>query len=469
MSSGLDLDRSNLDTALGSLDNRLRVNLANIIEHPAVIGRGGFSSVTVGDLTEEGISLYGNLSAGKVEIKRLFSDSNKDLRVAFRLIREVKIWEKVDHHNILKLLGFHLSPNLDVALIICPWEPRGSINKYIGDAKPNVLERLGLLLGVAAGLTYLHRFEPAVCHGDIKGDNVLVDHRGQALLCDFGLAKLVEDGHSGLSTSSNFHGSVRWCSPELFHDSPRSLASDIWAFGCVVIEVIYECTPYKHIRSNASVMLQALNRGLPAQPNNLLLPEYLRQKPIINLWDLLEECWKFKSSDRADAKRCTDSIRIAYYVSQTPQQIEIGSIAASAPEETAEVVVGASDPPSGLLLDTVQRSRWSRRTQGLTPGERLNVAIEVDPLVTTDDEQDEYIVEDVIDSQWYRSRFRYLVKWEGYDISESTWTYLEDMGNAQQLIDIFHRTNPDAPHPQRPSRPTLYSTSRSRAKRGKFS
>ncbi|KAG8984883.1 hypothetical protein FRB93_006180 [Tulasnella sp. JGI-2019a] len=357
MSSKLDLDRRNLDSALDSLDARLRVNLANIIEHPAVMGRGGFSSVTVGDLTEEGIALYGSLSAGKVAIKRLFSDSSKDLRVAFRLIREVKIWERANHSNILKLLGFHLSPSLEEALIVCPWEPRGNVNKYIADTKPDMVERLSLLLDIAQGLAYLHEFQPPVCHGDIKGDNILVNHIGKALLCDFGLAKLVEAGHSGLSTSSNFHGSVRWCSPELFHDSPRTLASDIWAYGCVVIEIIYECTPYPHIRSNASVMLQALNRGLPAQSDDLPLPEYLRQKPTTNFWDLLKECWEFESSERANAKRCIDSI---HSIRVTDYQIDIASVVTSELGATAEVDAAAiNDRDSQLLLapDLNQRQK----------------------------------------------------------------------------------------------------------------
>ncbi|KAG8984880.1 hypothetical protein FRB93_006177 [Tulasnella sp. JGI-2019a] len=168
MISTLELDRRNLDAALDSLDARLRVDLKNIIEHPAVMGRGGFSSVTIGDLTEEEIALYGNLSAGKVAIKRLFSDSSRDLRVTFRLVREVKIWERLDHPNILQLLGFHLSPTLDIALIVCLWEPRSSINRHIMDTKPNLLAQLHLLSDVAEGLAYLHAFELAVSHGDIN-------------------------------------------------------------------------------------------------------------------------------------------------------------------------------------------------------------------------------------------------------------------------------------------------------------
>ncbi|KAG9027057.1 hypothetical protein FRB95_008158 [Tulasnella sp. JGI-2019a] len=308
MSSELNLDQRDLEAALDAINPRLRVNLVNIIEDPAVIRRGGFGIITVGQLTEEGISLYGNITTGKVAIKRLFSDPGKDLRVAFRLIREVKIWESLDHPNILKLLGFYLSSSLDEALIICPWEPCGSINKYIADAKPDMLERLRLLSDVAEGLGYLHGFQPAMCHGDIKGDNVLVSHSRRALLCDFGLAKLV-DGHTGLSTSSKIYGSLRWCSPELFYDSPRTSESDIWAYGCFVIEVIYECKPYPYIQNDMAVMVQIIHHMLPAQPENV------PQQSVVNLWELLERCWQIEPSKRASAKKCTNSLRIARKIS----------------------------------------------------------------------------------------------------------------------------------------------------------
>ncbi|KAG8992850.1 hypothetical protein FRB93_002172 [Tulasnella sp. JGI-2019a] len=303
MAAKVKLDRKNLDTELASLDPKLRVKRRNIIETSEVIGHGGFGSVTVGTLTAEGISLYGNLNGGKVAVKKLFTDPSKDLRVATRLIREVKIWAQLDHPKILKFIGFYLSPNMDEALIICPWEPRGSINKYIIDTKPDVLKRLSLLSDVTEGLAYLHASK--VCHGDIKGDNVLVNHRDQALLCDFGLAKIEGVKKSALTTSTGFKGSVRWCSPELFDDKPRTKASDMWAFGCLVVEVIYESIPYPQAQSNNTVVSRVAKGELPAQSKNL------RQQSGMDLWDLLDECWQSEPLKRPSAEKCGNSLRIA--------------------------------------------------------------------------------------------------------------------------------------------------------------
>lgn len=79
--------------------------------------------------------------------------------------------------------------------------------------------------------------------------NVLIYvEKGQpsARLCDFGLSKITEGGPSGLTTSSfNRKGTLRWFSPELMCDAPkRNLMSDVWAWGCIVLEV--------HIRYDSS-------------------------------------------------------------------------------------------------------------------------------------------------------------------------------------------------------------------------
>jgi serine/threonine protein kinase len=76
-----------------------------------------------------------------------------------------------------------------------------------------------------------------VIHGDIKGTNVLVDSQGCPKLCDFGLAKTLEENPSGLTTAEVFVGSTRWLAVELLSENSRTRQSDIWAFGHLIIEV----------------------------------------------------------------------------------------------------------------------------------------------------------------------------------------------------------------------------------------
>ena len=75
-----------------------------------------------------------------------------------------------------------------------------------------------------------------VLHRDIKAANVLLDTEGHAHLCDFGLAKCVENNNQGPKRS--FAGTVEYMAPELLRkgDEAPSPALDWWALGVLLVE-----------------------------------------------------------------------------------------------------------------------------------------------------------------------------------------------------------------------------------------
>ncbi|KAG9023989.1 hypothetical protein FRB95_012222 [Tulasnella sp. JGI-2019a] len=201
---------------------RYRISLEDLeIDDGRVIGRGGF-----------GVVLQGTYSRyhSAVAVKRLRSDETQDIRVAKRLVREMKAWSKLQHPNILPLIGFYLSTNLELALIVCPLLPDGNMALYLQKENPSSLEQLRLALDTICAIEYLHSLNPPVVHGDIKGLNILLNAEKRAVLCDFGLVVGADEVQSGLTTSSKEHkGSVRYCSPELVMDQARWPPSDMWA------------------------------------------------------------------------------------------------------------------------------------------------------------------------------------------------------------------------------------------------
>lgn len=68
-----------------------------------------------------------------------------------------------------------------------------------------------------------------------------MDGLGNAMLGDFGLATVLKNEPSGLTTDADdgavFKGSVRYSSPEVLDGEEKSIASDIWAWGCLLLEV----------------------------------------------------------------------------------------------------------------------------------------------------------------------------------------------------------------------------------------
>ncbi|KIO30433.1 hypothetical protein M407DRAFT_224396, partial [Tulasnella calospora MUT 4182] len=143
----------------------------------------------------------------------------------------------------------------------------GNITEYMKRTQAGVKARLRFVRGITLGMAYLHSCDPPICHGDLKPANVLISDKLDAVLCDFGLATFVENSGdpSGLTTSRSIKGSLRYMSPELFHDdeAKHTLESDIWAWACTIFETITDCIPYANSRSDGSLMVAVLQGASP--------------------------------------------------------------------------------------------------------------------------------------------------------------------------------------------------------------
>ncbi|CAE7848927.1 KIC1 [Symbiodinium sp. KB8] len=87
--------------------------------------------------------------------------------------------------------------------------------------------------------------------------NVIMDFELNAKLCDFGLTQSMEKTH--ISRRDNEGGSPRYMAPELF-DSRGKITEkvDIWALGCLIVEVISSRLPHEECTSIQQVMRKTL-------------------------------------------------------------------------------------------------------------------------------------------------------------------------------------------------------------------
>ncbi|KIO29608.1 hypothetical protein M407DRAFT_227403 [Tulasnella calospora MUT 4182] len=217
-------------------------------------------------------------------------------RIAVRLAREIRVWSSLHHPNVLPLLGFFLSDDRDIAWLVSSYQPHGNVTQYIRKVNPGVGRRLGLLADAAQGLSYLHSLDPPICHGDIKAANVLVTDELIAVICDFGLSRAVQEEYSGLTTSRTLKGSLRHLSPELLDEDPvHTLASDIWAWGCLALEIMTEYIPYANAKSEQGIILAIARGRLPADISELHLPH--------NITTALTLCWNVKPNSRPSMER----------------------------------------------------------------------------------------------------------------------------------------------------------------------
>ncbi|KAJ7286749.1 kinase-like domain-containing protein [Mycena rebaudengoi] len=150
-----------------------------------------------------------------------------------------------------------------------------------------------LLSEIAQGLEYLHSRE--IVHGDLRGANILINAEWSACLADFDLTSFSDATTTALS--SNRAGSVRWMAPELLdpghfdhNQFSRTPASDVYAFGCVCLELYTGRPPFTEISEPAAI-LRVIDDGRSLKPSG---------DPAISedLWHFLSECWTEDSAAR---------------------------------------------------------------------------------------------------------------------------------------------------------------------------
>lgn len=105
---------------------------------------------------------------------------------------------------------------------------------------------------------YMHR--RGVIHRDLKPENVLLDDKMHVKITDFGTAKIIDESKPGLagspgfqpdtpaseaSRASSFVGTAEYVSPELLTDKNACKASDLWAFGCIIYQLLAGRPPFK--------------------------------------------------------------------------------------------------------------------------------------------------------------------------------------------------------------------------------
>ncbi|KAG8921414.1 hypothetical protein FRC02_000248 [Tulasnella sp. 418] len=216
-----------------------------------------------------------------------------------RFLREVAVWRDLHHPNIVPLLGYALDSRGTLGLV-SPWYPNGNVADYLRSTPSSSTQRASINLiylqmrDIANGLAYLHSI-PMV-HGDLKATNVFVTEGCRASLGDFGMSRILDEALHvhGLTTSQAYTGgTVRYMAPELVIENPKSSASDIWAFGCLVMQIATGTDPYNE-QQNTFGVLRAILDGVPPMTNH-------GEQIGTILWDSLQKCWSMEPANRPTA------------------------------------------------------------------------------------------------------------------------------------------------------------------------
>ncbi|KAK4261343.1 hypothetical protein QN277_004355 [Acacia crassicarpa] len=193
-----------------------------------ILGRGGFGIVYKGRFNDGSV----------VAVKRLKDYNAGGGEIQFQT--EVETISLAVHRNLLRLCGFCSTEN--ERLLVYPYMPNGSVASRLKDhihGRPALdwVRRKRIALGTARGLVYLHeQCDPKIIHRDVKAANILLDEDFEAVVGDFGLAKLLDHRESHVTTA--VRGTVGHIAPEYLSTGQSSEKTDVFGFGILLLELI---------------------------------------------------------------------------------------------------------------------------------------------------------------------------------------------------------------------------------------
>jgi len=192
------------------------------------LGRGKFGQVY---LAREKQSQY------IVALKVLFKKQLQKAGVEHQLRREIEIQSHLRHKNILRLYGYFYDSKR--VYLILEYAAQGELYKKLQKCKNFSEEQTAkYIASLAAALKYCHGKH--VIHRDIKPENLLIDHKGDLKIADFGWSV-----HAPNSRRTTMCGTLDYLAPEMIEGKEHDSAVDIWSLGVLCYEFLVGHPPFE--------------------------------------------------------------------------------------------------------------------------------------------------------------------------------------------------------------------------------
>ncbi|KAJ4449660.1 Tyrosine-protein kinase Src64B [Periplaneta americana] len=195
-------------------------------------------------------------------------------------LQEASIMKKFRHDRLVAL--YAVCSKEEPIYIVQEYMCNGSLLEFLrnGDGRHLQFPDLVYIAAqVASGMEYLEGKQ--LIHRDLAARNVLIGENNIAKICDFGLARVIEDDEYCPRQGSRFP--VKWTAPEAIVYGRFSIKSDVWSYGILLMELYtYGQVPYPGMHGRE--VIEQVERGyrMP-KPASHLIPDAI--------YRLMLQCW----------------------------------------------------------------------------------------------------------------------------------------------------------------------------------
>jgi tetratricopeptide (TPR) repeat protein len=227
----------------------------------ARIGEGGMGVVYLGEREDE--------FRQRVAIK-LVRFAAESPEIAARLRVERQTLAAISHPNIVALLDGGTTED-GLPYLVMEYIEGRPIDEYCAANSLDLVGRLHLFLRVCAAVDYAHRH--LIIHCDLKPTNILVTADGTPKLLDFGIAKLLapqSEAGAFMTVGAQRPFTPKYASPEQFMGKPLTTASDVYALGMILYQLLTGQSPYRFQTHSDAEMISAACMQEPRRPSAAL-------------------------------------------------------------------------------------------------------------------------------------------------------------------------------------------------------
>ncbi|MGE5304793.1 MAG: protein kinase domain-containing protein [Alphaproteobacteria bacterium] len=265
------------------------------------LGEGGMGTVYLA----EQIAINRN-----VALKILHPDYANDPEFVKRFRQEARLAASLSHHNIVTIFDFDQGDDGSL-YIVMEYVAGTSLSTVIKNGLLDVPTAVRLAIQIAEGLRAAHA--AGVIHRDIKPENIMVLPGDEIKLMDFGIARLSNvEGATRLTRSGMIVGTPTYMAPEQIEGGEVGEATDIYAFGVLLYEMLSGHVPFsaptpgavliKHLTETA-LPLRKLRNDVPAALEKIVKQALekepgRRQRSMGEVVDLLAKAQSVTAAER---------------------------------------------------------------------------------------------------------------------------------------------------------------------------
>ncbi|XP_054976954.1 discoidin domain-containing receptor 2 isoform X2 [Sorex araneus] len=233
-----------------------------------------------------------------VAVKMLRADANKNARSDF--LKEIKIMARLKDPNIIRLLAVCVAE--DPLCMVTEYMENGDLNQFLSRHEPpgpacssatvSYADLKFMATQIASGMKYLSSLN--FVHRDLATRNCLVGRNYTIKIADFGMSRNLYSGHY-YRIQGRAVLPIRWMSWESILLGKFTTASDVWAFGVTLWEMLTFCQEQPYSQLSDEQVIENTGEFFRDQGRQTYLPQ-----PAVcpdSLYALLLSCW------RRDARR----------------------------------------------------------------------------------------------------------------------------------------------------------------------